>query len=245
MKIAVDLHIHTALSPCGDDDMTPNNIIGMCSLKGLDAIAITDHNTMENCGACMAVGTKNNLIVIPGMELQTKEEVHLLCLFKDLETAKEFQNRVYKQMNTQENLPELFGKQIIFDEKDQPIGENRRMLISSVNISLKEAFQEVGFLDGVVIPAHVDRSSYSIIANLGFIPQDLPISVIEISKHTSQRACIEKFHYLNKYKSIRSSDAHYLWDILERESFIEVKEKSIRGVLDALKVGEVIGGTER
>ncbi len=245
MKIAVDLHIHTSLSPCGDDDMTPNNIIGMCCIKGLDAIAITDHNTVENCGACMSVGLKNNVIVIPGMELQTKEEVHILCLFKDLATAHSFQSKVYQRMNIQENMPQIFGKQIVYDDKDQPIGENRRMLIASVNMSVKEAFQEVNSLDGVIIPAHVDRSAYSIIGNLGFIPPDLSVSVIEISKNTNQRTFMEKFHYQEKYKSIRSSDAHYLWDILERESFIEVKEKSIHGVLDAIKAGAVIGGNER
>jgi PHP family Zn ribbon phosphoesterase len=243
MKIAIDLHIHTALSPCADEDMTPNNIIGMSTLKGLDAIAITDHNTIENCDSCMTVGLKHNLIVIPGMELQTKEEVHLLCLFKDLSTAKEFQCSVYEKMNMKENLPELFGKQIIYDDKDEPIGENRRMLISSVNMSLEEAFKQVVMLEGVVIPAHVDKSSYSIIANLGFIPPKLPISVIEISKRAKPDALVEKFNFLSRYKLLRNSDAHYLYDILERESFIEVEEKSITSILEALKTGNIIGGS--
>ncbi|MFT9493601.1 PHP domain-containing protein [Anaerosolibacter sp.] len=243
MKIAIDFHIHTALSPCGDEDMTPNNIIGMSVLKGLDAIAITDHNTIENCDACMTVGLKHNLIVIPGMELQTKEEVHLLCLFKNLSAAKEFQSKVYEKMSIKENLSELFGKQIIYDDKDQPVGENRRMLISSVNMSLEEAFRDVDLLEGVVIPAHVDKSSYSIIANLGFIPPNLPISIIEISKNGNHGALMEKFHFLQRYKSLRNSDAHYLHDILERESFIEVEEKSIFGILEALKAGNIIGGS--
>ncbi|TCO79999.1 PHP domain-containing protein [Marinisporobacter balticus] len=235
MQIAVDFHIHTALSPCGDNDMTPNNIVNMSVLKGLDAIAITDHNSVENCKACMQVAQNKNILVIPGMEIQTKEEVHLICLFKNLECANIFQKLVYSKLEEKENIPKIFGRQLIFNEKDEVIKENSRMLIASVNLSLNEVFIEMNNLNGAVIPAHIDRSAYSVIANLGFIPKELPIKILEVSKKCDVEKFLRKYKYLSKYKIIKSSDAHYLWHILERENFIEVKKKNIDSVLDTLK----------
>ncbi len=235
MKIAVDFHIHTALSPCGDEDMTPNNILNMSLLKGLDAIAITDHNSVENCEACIKLSKEKNIIVIPGMELQTKEEVHLLCLFDNMQSALDFQKLIYSCLPKQENVSEIFGKQLVFNTKDEVINENKRMLINSANISINEAFDEVKKRNGFIIPAHVDKGVYSLIANLGFIPKELHIKTIEISKKCKLDKFLIVYPYLSDYQFIRNSDAHYLTDILERENFIEVKNKSIRAIFKALK----------
>ncbi|WZL74680.1 PHP domain-containing protein [Clostridiaceae bacterium 35-E11] len=235
MKLAVDLHIHTALSPCGDEAMTPNNIIGMSLLKGLDAIAITDHNSVENCEACLEIAHKKDIVVIPGMEVQTKEEVHLICLFRDMASAFDFQSLIYERLTHKENLPQIFGRQLVFNVRDEIIKENTKMLISSANISVNEVFDKMHKVKGVVIPAHVDKSVYSIIANLGFIPMDLAIKTLEISKLCNVEQMEKKYKNLNKYQLIRNSDAHYLRDILERESFIEVKDKTIDSILNALK----------
>lgn len=234
MKLAVDLHIHTALSPCGDETMTPNNIIGMCLLKGLDVIAITDHNSVENCGACLETAHNKDIVVIPGMEVQTKEEVHLICLFRDMLSAFDFQDIIYDRLTHKENLSKIFGRQLVFNAHDEVIKENTKMLISSANISINEVFDKVHKTKGIVIPAHVDKSVYSIITNLGFIPMELAMKTLEVSKSCNITQLQKKYPYLNKYRLIRNSDAHYLGDILERESFIESKDKTIDRIFDAL-----------
>ena len=128
MNLTLDLHIHSALSPCGDNDMTPNNIVNMALLKGLDAIAVTDHNSAENVEAVMKLGFEKGIVVVPGMEVQSKEEVHLLCYFSDLDRALGFQQRVYDNLEG-ENNPDYFGDQLIMDEMDRVVGHNRRLLI--------------------------------------------------------------------------------------------------------------------
>lgn len=236
MKLAVDFHIHTALSPCADEDMTPNNIINMCVIKGLDAIAITDHNSVENCKSCMEIGKDKNILVIPGMEIQTKEEVHLICLFQNLDRALSFQEIVYNRLPNKKNIPGIFGRQLVFDAKDQVMKENERMLISSVNMTIEEVFHQRSKREFIIIPAHIDRPSFSLIGTLGFIPMGLPIKTLEVSKSCDIDQWLEKHRRLKKYNILQNSDAHYLWDILERQSFVEVKEKSIQGVIDGLDV---------
>ena len=126
-----DLHIHTCLSPCGDDDMTPANIVGMSALKGLNVIAITDHNSCKNCAAAMALAKEYNITVIPGMELTTQEEVHVVCLFPTLEEAMAFDHYVEEHLLPIPNRPETFGKQQIMNENDEITGEDPILLISA------------------------------------------------------------------------------------------------------------------
>ncbi|PAB61388.1 PHP domain-containing protein [Anaeromicrobium sediminis] len=235
MKIFVDLHIHSSLSPCSSENMTPNNIINMSLLKGLDVIAITDHNTTENCEVCMTLGKEKGLLVIPGMELQTKEEAHFVCLFRDIKDADKFKNLVYDKLPNKKNDPKFFGNQWIFDKDDNIIGENERLLINSVNMSCNEAFKIIERLEGVMIPAHVDKKAFSIIANLGFIPTDMDIKTLEISRKCDENSFTKKYKYLSKYNFIKNSDAHFLGDILERETFLEVEERNIKSILNKLK----------
>lgn len=234
MRIYIDLHIHTALSPCGDEDMTPNNIVNMAKLKGLDAIAITDHNSCENAKACMELGQKLGLIVIPGMEIQTREDVHALCLFKDIESAMAFQEKVYNSLPPIKNKSDIFGKQIIYDSNDDIIGINERMLLISADISFDEACYLTKELNGAFIPAHIDRHSNSVILNLGFIPENLPIKTIEYYKSEGLMKLKEANLIKPTYRFIKSSDAHYLWDILEKESYIDVDEFTISNIIDIL-----------
>lgn len=234
MRIYIDFHIHTALSPCADNDMTPNNIVNMAKLKKLDAIAITDHNSCDNSEACIKAGKKIDILVIPGMEIQTKEEVHALCLFRELESAFVFQKYVYNLLPPIKNKPEIFGDQYIYNYEDKIIGINERMLLSSVDISFNEACYIVKELGGAFIPAHVDRGSYSIISNLGFIPDYIPIKTVEYSKYEDFKKLRDLNIISSSYKSIKSSDAHYLWNILERESFIDIDEFTISNIIDNL-----------
>ena len=243
MKIAVDLHIHTTLSPCADEDMTPNNIVNMAILKGLDVISITDHNACDNVEAVIRAASAR-LLVLPGMELQTREEVHLLCYFASLETLMDFDNLVRKHMIFLRNIAKMPGKQKIMNEYDVIVGERKEPLISSVDISLETAIQEVRLRGGVPVPAHIDRTAYGIISQLGFIPKGSNFTSFELSRHTLSdlnevgKNATEYFGAFSpKHLSglfFYSSDAHRLDEILEREVILEADELSIIAILRKL-----------
>lgn len=233
MNIALDLHIHSALSPCGDSDMTPNNIVNMARLKGLDAIAVTDHNSAENVEVVMKLGFEKGIVVLPGMEVQSREEVHLLCYFACLGRVLDFQERIYVHLEGK-NRPDFFGEQVIMDEKDRITGHSDRLLIGSVGLSVERIVNMAIGLGGRVVPAHVDKKTYSIISNLGFIPPDLDIKSVEVSRPGNTAGLLRQHSQLKGYSIIHSSDAHRLEDMLEREFFMEVKEKSVLGILEQL-----------
>lgn len=235
MKLYCDFHIHTSLSPCGDNDMTPNNIINMSKLKGLDIIAITDHNSCENVPACVEVGNQVGVKVIPGMELQTSEEVHVICLFKNIDSALEFQNIVYSHLPELHNNPQIFGEQNVMDSEDNVLTINNRMLLTSTSLSFDESFKIVQDLDGVFIPAHIDRQSYSVIFNIGFIPDYLPIYSVEYHSKTALDKLLMSGIVKHSYNFIHSSDAHYLEDILEKEQFIDIQNFSISAIIEYLR----------
>lgn len=234
MQFAVDFHIHSALSPCGDEDMTPGNIVNMALLKGLDIIAVTDHNSCSNLPAVMELARENGLMVIPGMEVQTKEEVHIVCLFKKIEGAVKFAEIVYNSLPDIKNNEELFGRQLIFNSADEIIGKEDRLLLSSTALSVNDVFVLVRGLGGICIPAHVDRPGFSIISNLGFIPPELRVKTVEISKKSTPEAVMKKYPFLKRFNHIISSDAHYLQDISEREFFIEMECLSISELFNKL-----------
>lgn len=225
MDIAVDLHIHSALSPCAADDMTPNNIVNMALLKNLDVISITDHNSCDNVESIVKVAD-SRILVLPGMEVQTKEEVHLLCYFENVDKLLDFGRLIDSKLPNIANAPEIFGNQFILDEEDHIIGKKKQMLISSVNLSIEQVLDAVSDMEGVIIPAHIDRSSYSIISQLGFIPENLESGMLEVSKKDSEFSKIYP-----QGKILYSSDAHNLWQILERESFLSVDNISLLDVL--------------
>lgn len=235
LPLSYDLHIHTCLSPCGDDDMTPANIIGMSALKELDVIAITDHNSSLNCAAAMKLGEAAGILVIPGMELTTQEEAHVVCLFPTLEKALGFSEFVYSRLLPIKNNPAIFGHQKICDENDNIKGEIENLLINATDIGFSEVSGYLRDYDGLMIPAHVDKSTTSIISNLGFIPPDSDFSVFEC-KNMSNLHTLRKAHpYLADCNVITDSDAHFLWDINEAVNTLHVSEKTVPSVLDALR----------
>ncbi len=230
MKLYYDFHIHSALSPCGDNDMTPNNLINMSIIKGLDAVALTDHNACENvCAAAAVAGDK--IIFIPGMEVETSEEVHIVTLFPTADAAEEMQRILVDSSPFIPNRPEIFGNQYIMDENDEICGEIDRMLVTASGLDIYTVVAAAKDLGGIAYPAHIDRESYSVLSNLGFIPPDLDISAVEITEKS--RTALEG-EYSNRYNIITSSDAHYLWDISERNHYIEVSDASVRGILNAI-----------
>ena len=158
INLFYDLHIHSCLSPCGSDDMTPYNIAGMAALKGLDVIAVTDHNSCKNCPAVLAAAKEYGILAVPGMEINTSEEVHAVCLFKSLEKAMEFDAYVYGRLLPVKNREDIFGKQEIYDCSDQICGHVENLLISSTDISFSGLWELVSTYDGVMFPAHIDLS---------------------------------------------------------------------------------------
>lgn len=230
MKLYYDFHIHSALSPCGDNDMTPNNLINMSIIKGLDAVALTDHNACENVRAAAAVAG-DKIIFIPGMEVETSEEVHIVTLFPTADAAEEMQRILVDSSPYIPNRPEIFGNQYIMNENDEICGEIDRMLVTASGLDIYTVVAAAKDLGGIAYPAHIDRESYSVLSNLGFIPPDLDISAVEITEKS--RTALEG-EYSNRYNIITSSDAHYLWDISERNHYIEVSDASVRGILNAI-----------
>lgn len=226
--ISYDFHIHSCLSPCGDSEMTPNNIVNMGKLMGLDAIALSDHNSIGNLKAVMKLGESVGIKVIPGMEVETAEEVHVLTLFPDYETAFETAEIVYNRLPDIKNRPDIFGEQLYMNEYDEVVGIEEKLLITSTTITFDELFYLINKCGGMFIPAHVDRDSYSVLSNLGFIPNDLGIEYIELSKQIKNiEAYIKNRPDLEKYKILRNSDAHYLEDISEPINLINEDGLSI------------------
>lgn len=217
-----DFHIHSALSPCADNDMTPNNIVNMAALSGLNAIAVSDHNTIGNVRAAMEAGKNCGIEVIPAMEVETAEEVHILTLFPNIQAAEYVASEVYKSLPDIKNRPDIFGEQIIMDSGDNITGYEEKLLISPTSLSINSLFGLVLSAGGLFIPAHVDRHSYSILTNLGFIPEELDIKNIEISKNVADLdAYLDNRKDLKKYNVLRNSDAHYLQDIAQKDACID------------------------
>jgi len=242
IPVYYDLHIHTALSPCAEDDMTPNDIIGMALLNGIDLLAVTDHNSLANAEAVIKAAkaaqekSKKELIVLPGIEVSTSEEVHVLCLFSDIKSAQSFETELAPFFSTLSNRVNIFGNQILFDENDRVTGEMERMLIAPTSISFDMLHQLAHKHNGAFIPAHIDRDSFSVISNLGFLPPHLLINTIEIS-HGGVENGFDKLNaklYADK-KMVFSSDAHQLWSINEKTHFFMLPELSAEAAIDFLR----------
>ncbi len=207
-----DLHIHSALSPCADNLMTPKAIVDQARREGLSIIALTDHNTVLNCPAILSYSSEN-LLIIPGMELQTREEVHILCLFEKLDDALNWHHFIWNFTEQKPNQVGYFGSQLIFDSQGGIVDEEPNLLLTSTNLRFEEIFREINNYHGIAIPAHIDRPSFSVLSNLGFLPLGLDIKTIEISAYDNEADFREKYpEYRNNY-IIQSSDAHRITEI--------------------------------
>ena len=239
MKVYADLHIHSALSPCADEDMTPGNIVAMASIAGLDAIAVTDHNIALNVPATIAYGKQFDILVIPGMELETMEEVHVICLFETLDKLFAFQDFVRKSSIGLKNRPEIFGRQYIYDEEDEIIGEYEDMLLCATGIGIDEVFSLAEEYGGIAYPAHVDRDSYSVFSQLAFMPYNYPHGFVEISSDCGMDI-VDTYEELKNFKLLKASDSHYLTQIDKPNTYIECESLDARGVIDGLKNSRII-----
>ncbi|MBR5427236.1 MAG: PHP domain-containing protein [Clostridia bacterium] len=235
MKYYYDLHIHSCLSPCGDADMTPYNLVNMAKIMGLDLIALTDHNTCGNCRAAMEVGRQTGITVVPGMELCTAEEVHTLCLFPDIDRAEAFWRQIRTTLPPIRNKPKIFGEQLYMDAQDHILGEEEILLLTGSSVSEAEILRVVGEYGGFCLPAHIDRSAYSIISQLGVIDESFGFTAAEIYDRTQTQALKDRFPALNDMLILHSSDAHYLDRIREPLDALDLPENTPEALIDFLK----------
>lgn len=234
MKLFADLHIHSCLSPCGADDMTPNNIVNMAALAGYNVIAIADHNSTRNCAAAISAGKKAGVLVVPAMELTTAEEVHTLVYLPDLESADRLTEMVYAALPGRKNKPAIFGHQMILDENDEFVAEDEHLLSAAANIGIYKISAIAEKLGGIAIPAHINRASFSLLSNLGLVDPAMGFSTLEVTRDCDLAALKEK-RGLHGYGFISGSDAHDLFAIPDAEFTIDVDTVSAKGVIDALK----------
>lgn len=233
-----DFHIHSCLSPCGDNDMTPQNIAGMAALLGLEIIAITDHNTCKNAASVMAAGEEAGVLVIPGMELCTAEEAHIVCLFETLEGANGFDAYIYKNMPHIQNKAEIFGEQRMLSSADELVGMEENLLLVSSFVGVDEVCALAGEYGGIALPAHVDRDSYSVLAALGALPPEAGFAAFEATRGCDMEALYRANPGLAGLHVVRDSDSHYLETLAESEAHtISLPEKSVGAVLAALGKG--------
>lgn len=232
-KFAVDLHIHTALSPCAEEEMTPPAILAQAVANGLQIIAITDHNTAGNTAACFEAASGGPVAVIPGMEVQTREEVHLICLFASPDEALAWQKVVSNHLPPLKNNERTFGLQQVLSAAGAVIGTEDRLLLTSTNFSVEEAVAEVQARNGICYPAHVDRPAFSIIGSLGFIPPELDIPAVEISRNINRAGALAKFPSLSRYPVLGSSDAHRLAEISQARTLISLEEPTFAALREA------------
>lgn len=229
-----DLHIHTCLSPCSEWEMSPKRIVEICEKKQMDMIAVCDHNSVENAGAVMRAGNQKGICVLPGMEVCSKEEVHILTIFKELDHADDMQTYVYNHLQG-ENNPELFGYQIVALETDEVVCENPKMLISATQLGIDEIIEKAHSLNGLCIASHVDRTMFGIIGQLGFIPPDLPLDAIEISSKMTIDEAKTRIPGISQLSIIQSSDAHSPENIGKSYSNLRIKAPTFDELCLAIK----------
>ncbi len=237
-----DLHIHSCLSPCGDNDNTPNNLAGMATLAGLQIMALTDHNTCKNCPAFFAAAKKQGIIPVAGMELTTAEDIHMVCLFPTLETAMAFDKEIEGRRVLIENRPDIFGDQWILDENDEKMGEEPYLLSNATTVTLEESIPLVQSFGGVCYPAHIDREANGIIATLGALPPDLPFTAVEL--HDGEKETVYAEQIPNGCRVTVGSDAHYLWDIRDKDRFVELEDQPYSSQLVRERLIAWLGGKE-
>ncbi len=221
-----DMHIHTVLSPCGDLSMSPVKIVDRAASIGLNVMGITDHNSTHHGPVTRRLAEKRGIMVVYGAEVTTKEEVHCLCLFENDNQRIQFQEFIDQNLPDIKNNPDFFGHQVVVNENEEILDEIETLLISGLNVGIDDIEKKVHQLDGLFIPAHIDRLKYSLVSQLGFIPKDLNYDALEISKDTSIDKARKDFSYIKNARFIKSSDAHMLDQIGTSNTFLKMDNLS-------------------
>lgn len=230
-----DLHIHTVLSPCGDLEMSPRNIVQMAKSRGLDMIAVTDHNSTRHGPVIRRVAEPEGITVLFGAEVTTREEAHCLCLFHSEEQREQFQQFIDLHLPNIPNDPQHFGYQVVVNEDDEIVDEVEPLLINGLSVGINEIEGKTHSLGGLFIPAHIDRPRYSIISQLGFVPPDLKYDALELFWKTNPQEFLSQHAYLKSPVFIKNSDAHYIHQVGETYTSYRMEEPSFQELAKALK----------
>ena len=233
-----DLHIHSALSPCGDEQMTPNSIAGMAALAGIQILALTDHNSCKNCPAFFRACKRYGVVPVPGMELTTAEEIHVVCLFPTLDAALDFDEALQSRRMKIENNEKIFGAQTVLDNV---IGRDPWFLPAATDVSLEEAPKLVGRYGGICYPAHIDRPSGGIIEILGGFPPDVPFSCYELHDLSKKAEYEARFPILKNMNCVCSSDAHYLDQIRDAEHSLLLQDEPYSSAMLRMSLLQTLG----
>ncbi len=228
----IDLHIHTLLSPCGDLEMSPANIVSLACQRGLDIIGITDHNTTKQCELVWKLAQKTNLTVFPGCEMTSREEVHCLGLFEDFDALRIFQDYLDQHLTIIPHNAELFGYQVLVDENEDILEKLDYYLGASLDVSIEEVEHKVHELSGIFIPAHIDRPRNSLFSQLGFFPPELRVDALQISKLAEEETIRDKYKINQNTTIVKFSDTHFPADLgkiytnfeMENATFSEIKK---------------------
>ena len=229
-EFKADLHIHTCLSPCAETEMTPRMIVEQAVRRGLDIIGICDHNSAENLIYVKKAAESQNITVIGGMEITSKEEVHILALFDNEEKLFGLQKYVYDNLPG-ENNEDVFGRQLIINQEGKVLANTDRLLIGATEIELNILVKKIKALKGAVIASHIDREGFSLTGQLGFIPEDIELDGLEIS------ARADKERMKNQYENFRLvsfSDAHILSDIDRTSTIFSLAAPTVEEIIKAL-----------
>lgn len=222
MKYRYDFHIHSALSPCAEEEMTPNNIVNMAVLAGLDLIAVTDHNSAGNLAAIEKCAQGKPLVLIPGIEVESAEEVHISCLFADVEAAGEMERLVKKKLLPVPNQEDIFGPQYLMDWQDHIVGKEKQLLLVSADLTVEEVFAAARGLSGCAYFSHVDRNAYSVLSVLGTFPAGLRTGVAEVTDSEEGRAFAAERKELKDKTLLYGTDSHRLACMSRGENAIEL-----------------------
>jgi hypothetical protein len=230
-----DLHIHTVLSPCGGLEMSPVNIVSLANKRELEIIGITDHNSTRHCHEVWRLARNTNLTVLPGCEMTSREEVHCLGLFEDFDALNSFQQFIDQNLILIPHNPKIFGYQVIVDANENILEELDYYLGASLNVSIEEIEQKVHELDGIFIPAHVDRPRNSLFSQLAFLPPQLQVDALQISKLADEKSIREKYRINPKISIVRFSDAHFPDDLGKTYTTFNLEEPTFAEIRKALK----------
>jgi len=229
-----DLHVHTCLSPCGDLSMLPTLIVMKAKEKNLDIIGICDHNTTENVVAVKKAGEKEGLSVIGGIEITSQEEAHILAYFKRNGDLRKIQEIVYEHLPGT-NDESVFGEQVIVDEDDEMLGLNEKLLIGATTLFLEQVVDIIHSLGGIAIASHIDREAFSVISQLGFIPEGLELDGLEVSLLGRLENLRATYPRVNNFPIVRFSDAHYLVDIGKQATSFLLENASVDEIFKAFR----------
>ena len=235
---SADLHMHTCLSPCAEIDMTPREIVTHARERGLHIIAITDHNSAENVEATRKVASGTGLLVLAGMEIASSEEVHILGLFESPDQARCMQDVVYAHLPSGENDERLYGHQIVVNEDNEVLGFNKRLLIGATDLSAHKIVDLINSFGGISIASHIDREAFSVLSQLGFIPEDLRFDAVELSPRIHRDEAEKKFDALRKFPSVSFSDAHHVTDIGKRSTTFTMRAPTFYEIKQAFSHSE-------